>query len=71
MYVHLSYNYYGIGFGSKGLLVVYSIVYVMLFNFIHEMFNFGIKNVVGKTIINKWLFYIFKFMKEDSLRGRV
>ena len=34
------------------------------------MFNFGINNVVGKPIINKGLFYIFKFIKEDTLRGR-
>ena len=41
----------------------------MLFSFINEMFNFGINNVVGKPIIHKDLFYIFKFIKEDSLRG--
>ena len=38
----------------------------MLFNFINEMFNFCINNVVGKPIIDKCLFYIFKFIKEDS-----
>ena len=38
----------------------------MLFSFIKEMFNFCINNVVGKPIINKGLFYIFKFVKEDS-----
>ena len=42
----------------------------MLFNFINEMFNFCINNVVGKPIINKGLFYIFKFIKEDSPRRR-
>ena len=41
----------------------------MLFWFIHELFVFGINNVVGKPIIDKGLFYIFKFVKEDSLRG--
>ena len=35
----------------------------------NEMFNFGINNVVGKPIIDKGLFYIFKFVKEDSTRG--
>ena len=33
------------------------------------MFNFGINNMVGKPIINKGLFYIFKLIKEDSLWG--
>ena len=42
----------------------------MLFSFINEMFNFCIDNVVRKLIINKCLFYIFKFIKEDSLGGR-
>ena len=42
----------------------------MLFSFINEMFNFYIKNVIGKPIINKDLFYIFKFIKENSLSGR-
>ena len=41
----------------------------MLFWFINEMFNFGIKNVVGKPIIDKSWFYIFEFIKEDNLRG--
>ena len=41
----------------------------MLFRFINELFNFGIINVVGKPIIDKGLFYIFKFVKEDTLRG--
>ena len=41
----------------------------MLFSFINEMFNFCIDNVVGKPIINKGLFYFFKFKKEDSSRG--
>ena len=31
------------------------------------MFNFGINNVVGKPIVDKGLFNIFKFVKEDSL----
>ena len=35
-----------------------------LFSFIIEMFNFSI------NIINKCLFYIFKFIKEDSSRLR-
>ena len=52
------------------VFIVYGIVYVMLFSFINEMFNFWIDNVVGKPIINKCLFYIFKFIKEDSSRGR-
>ena len=42
----------------------------MFFSFIDEMFNFCINNVVRKPIINKCLFYIFKFFKEDSSRGR-
>ena len=42
----------------------------MLFSFINEMFNFFINNVVGKPIINKYLFYIINFVKEDSSRGR-
>ena len=42
----------------------------MLFRFINEMFNFCDNNVVGKPIINKGLFYIFKFIKENSSRGR-
>ena len=33
------------------------------------MFNFGINDVVGKPIIDKDLFYMFKFAKEDSSRG--
>ena len=41
----------------------------MMFSFINEMFNFCINNAVGKPIINKGLFHIFKFVKEDSLRG--
>ena len=28
------------------------------------MFNFCINNVVGKPIINKGLFYIFKFLRK-------
>ena len=39
----------------------------MLFRFINEMFNFCM-NVVGKPIINKCLFYIFKFIKGESSR---
>ena len=42
----------------------------MLFSFINEIFNFGINNVVWKPIIDKGFFYIFKFVKEASLRGR-
>ena len=34
------------------------------------MFNFCINNVVGKPIIDKGLFYILKFIKEDGPRGR-
>ena len=41
-----------------------------MFSFIDEMFNFCINNLVGKPIINKGLFYIFKFVKEDRLSGR-
>ena len=41
----------------------------MLFRFIYETFIFGINNVVGKPIIDKDLFYIFKFVKEDDSRG--
>ena len=41
----------------------------MLFRFINELFNLGINNVVGKPIIDKGLFYTFKFVKEDSSRG--
>ena len=48
------------------LFMVYGIVYVMLFSFINEMFNFCIHNVVRKPIINRCLFYIFMFIKEDS-----
>ena len=32
------------------------------------MFNFRINNVAEKPIIDKGLFYIFKFVKEDSNR---
>ena len=42
----------------------------MMLSFINEMFNFGINNVVGKSIIDKDLFYIFKFIKEDTFEGR-
>ena len=49
--------------------MVKGIVYVMFFSFINEMFNFCIDDIVGKLMINKSLFYIFKFIKEDSLRG--
>ena len=48
------------------LFMVYCIVYVMLFRFINEIFNFCIDNVIGKPVINKCLFYIFNFIKEDS-----
>ena len=41
----------------------------MLFGCIYEMFNFCIKNVVGKQIINQSLFYIFQFIEDDSSRG--
>ena len=41
----------------------------MLFSFINEMFNFCINNVVEKPIINKGLFNIFKFVKEDISGG--
>ena len=41
----------------------------MLFSFINELFNFGINNVVGKPLIDKGLFHIFKFVKEDSSKG--
>ena len=58
VYVHLSYNYYEIGFCSKGLLIVYCTVYIMVFSFINEIFNFCINNVVRNPIINKDLFYI-------------
>ena len=34
------------------------------------MFNFPIDKLVGKLIINKCLFYISKFIKEDSSRRR-
>ena len=46
------------------LFMVECIVYVMLFSFINERFNFNY--VVGEPIINKGLFYIIKFVKEDS-----
>ena len=49
--------------------MVYDIVYVMMFSFINEIFNISINNAVRKPIINKCLFYIFKFVKEDSSRG--
>ena len=42
----------------------------MLFSFINEMFNFCINNGVEEPIIDKGLFNIFKFIKEDSSRGR-
>ena len=42
----------------------------MLFSFINKKFNFCINDLLGKPIINKGLFYIFKFVKEDSLGGR-
>ena len=38
----------------------------MLLGFINEMLNFCINNIVGKPIINKGMFYIFKFGEEDS-----
>ena len=41
----------------------------MLFSFSNEMFYFGINNVVGKPVIDEALFYILKFVKEDSSRG--
>ena len=31
IYVHLSYNYYEIGFGNKGLLVVYGLGYCLCY----------------------------------------
>ena len=37
------------------MFMVKGIVYVMLFSFINEMFNFRISNEVGKPIINKYL----------------
>ena len=49
--------------------MVYDIVNVMLFRFLYELFNFGINKVVGITIIDKGLFNIFRFVKEDSSRG--
>ena len=49
--------------------MVYVIVYVKLFRFINELFNFAINNVVGKPIIDKGLFNVFKFVKEGSSRG--
>ena len=67
MYVHLAYTYYETVFCSKGLLIVF---FVILFSFIHGMFNFCIYNEVGKPIINEYLFYIFTFIPKDSLRGR-
>ena len=42
----------------------------MLFSCNKEIFNFCINNVVGKPVINKGLFYNFKFIKEDCSRGR-
>ena len=48
------------------LLMVLVIVYVRLFRFINKFFNFSINNVVGKPIIDKGLFDILKFIKEDS-----
>ena len=41
------------------------LIILKLISFISEMFNFYIDNVVGKPIINKCLFYILKFIKED------
>ena len=50
--------------------MVQSIVDVMLFSFINEMFNFCINNIVGKPIIDKGLFCIFKLArKEESSLG--
>ena len=43
----------------------------MSFSFINEIFHFCINNVVGKPIINKDLFYIFKFIKEDSCERKI
>ena len=34
------------------------------------MFNFYINNLLGKPIIDKGLFYIFKFVKEGSAARR-
>ena len=50
--------------------MVYGLVYIMLFDFINELFNFGINNIVWKPIIDKGLFYIFKIVKEDTSRRR-
>ena len=36
---------------------IYGIVYVMLFSFINEMFNFCINNVVEKRIIDSFFLY--------------
>ena len=43
----------------------------MLFSFINAIVNFCINNVVGKPIIYKGLFYIFKFVKEDSFEMKI
>ena len=43
----------------------------MLLRFINEISNFFIANLIGKGIIHKGLFYIFKFIKEDRSRGRL
>ena len=51
-----------------GLLIVYGLGYCQCYvvQFYKKKFNFSINNVVRKPIIDKGLFYIFKFVKEDS-----
>ena len=73
IYVHLSCNIYEIGFGKKGLLLVNGLgsclCYIVQY-FFNGMIHFLTNNVVGKPTINKCFFYIFKFVKKDSLRER-
>ena len=51
------------------LFMVLVIANIRFSRFINELFNFGIKNIVEKPIIDKVSFNIFKFVKEDSLWG--
>ena len=54
------------------LFIVYGIVNIMLFSFIHKMFNFSIDNEVGKPNINNRLFFylflssLWKIVREED-----
>ena len=62
------FEFYEIGHCSKSLLIVYGLGYCLCY--VVQFYYFCINNVVGKPIINKSLFYVSKFVKEDSHKGR-